>query len=312
MTRGSLDDLAAFACVARMRSFSRAAAELGTSTSNLSHTIKRLEAQLGVRLLQRNSRSVAASEAGQELLASLAPALQHIEAAVDTLRSSRDRASGTLRLTSTRQAYEMVIRPVLPAFTEAHPNATVEVLIEYGFRDIIADQFDAGIRLGEKIAQDMIALKVGRDLRMAVVAAPSYLARNGAPQHPRDLMQHRCINYRMMAAGAIYAWEFERNGREFEVRVPGPLTFNEPELMLDCALEGLGVAYLLEHEVAPHVARGALVRLLADWTAPFPGFFLYYPSRQQLRPVFAAFLELVQTRFKPSAKSRSAAQPAQK
>ena len=290
---GSLDDLVAFACVARMRSFTRAAAELGTSTSNLSHTIKRLEARLGVRLLQRNSRSVSASDAGEELLDSIAPALQSIKSAVGALQLSRNRISGTLRLTATRQAYEMVIRPLLPAFTAAHPDATVEVLIEYGFRDIIADQLDAGIRLGEKIAQDMIALKVGHDLRMAVVATPSYLAHRGTPQHPRDLTGHRCINYRMVAAGAIYAWEFKQNDLEFEVRVPGPLTFNEPELMLDCALQDLGIAYLLEHEVAPYIARGALIRLLDDWTTPFPGFFLYYPSRQQLRPVFAAFLDLL-------------------
>jgi DNA-binding transcriptional LysR family regulator len=293
MQHGSLDDLVAFACVARMHSFTRAAAELGTSTSNLSHTIKRLEAGLGVRLLERNSRSVSASEAGEELLRSIAPALQSIESAMDALQLSRNRVSGTLRLTATRQAYETVIRPVLPDFIAAHPDAAVEVLIEYAFRDIIADQFDAGVRLGEKIEQDMIALKVGVNLRMAVVAAPSYLARNGVPQHPRDLMEHRCINYRYVAAGTIYAWEFEQNGIEFKVRVPGPLTFNEPELMLDCALEGLGVAYLLEHEVAPHIASGALTRMLGDWTAPFPGFFLYYPSRQQLRPVFAAFLDLL-------------------
>ncbi|WP_413991152.1 LysR family transcriptional regulator [Labrys okinawensis] len=293
MRHASLDDLAAFACVARLRSFTRAAAELGTSTSNLSHTIKRLEEGLGVRLLQRNSRSVSASDAGEELLRSIAPAFQSIDGAMEALQRSRNRVSGTLRLTATRQAYEMVIRPVLPVFAAAHPDATVEVLIEYAFRDIIADQFDAGIRLGEKIEQDMIALKVGPDLRMAVAAAPSYLARHGTPQHPRDLMGHRCINYRMVAAGTIYAWEFERNGLAFEMRVPGPLTFNEPGLMLDCALDGLGIAYLLEHEVAPHIARGTLTRLLDDWTAPFPGFFLYYPSRQQLRPVLAAFLDLL-------------------
>ncbi len=289
----SLDDLVAFACVARLRSFTRAAAELGTSTSNLSHTIKRLESRIGVRLLQRNSRSVAASEAGEGLLNAIAPALQGIANAMEALQRTRDRVSGTVRLTATRQAYEAVLRPVLADFGAAHPNATLEVLIEYGFRDIIADQFDAGIRLGEKIEQDMIALKVGGDLRMAVVAAPSYVARHGFPEHPRDLLRHRCINYRLIASGSIYAWEFEQNGVAFEIRTPGPLTFNEPGLMLDCALDGLGVAYLLEHEVAPHVETGALVRLLTDWTAPFPGFFLYYPSRQQLRPVFAAFLDML-------------------
>ena len=290
MSHGSLDDLAAFACVARLRSFTRAAAELATSTSNLSHTIKRLEARLGLRLLQRNSRSVAASEAGEALLATLGPALQSIEGALDTLQGGRERVSGTLRLTATRQAYDMVVRPVLPAFAAAHPDATVEVLIEYGFRDIIADQFDAGIRLGEKLEQDMIGVKLGPDLRMAVVAAPAYLARHGRPDHPQDLTRHRCINYRLVATGTIYAWEFEHGGQALEVRAAGPLIFNEPALMLECALDSLGIAYVLEHEVAPHVRNGSLVRVLAEWTPPFPGFFLYYPSRRQMRPILSAFL----------------------
>lgn len=293
MMRGGLDDLVAFACVARLRSFTRAATELGMSTSNLSHTLKRLEGRLGVRLLQRNSRSVSASEPGEELLRSIGPELERIETALGALQLKQSRISGTVRLTATRQAYEMVIRPILPAFAAAHSDATIEVLIDYGFRDIIADQFDAGIRLGEKIEQDMVALKVGPDLRMAVVAAPSYLARHGTPRHPRNLVNHRCINYRMVASGAIYAWEFEEDGVEFEVRVPGPLTFNEPQLMLDAALDGLGIAYLLETDVASHVKSGGLVNLLGDWTAPFPGFFLYYPSRRQMRPVFGAFLDLL-------------------
>ena len=296
MTRASLDDLAAFACVARLRSFKRAAAALDKSTSNLSHTIKRLERRLGARLLQRNSRSVAASEAGEALLATLDPALRSISGALDALHRARDSVTGTLRLTATRQAYDMVIRPVLPGFTAAHPDAAVEVLIEYGFRDIIADQFDAGIRLGEKIEQDMVAVRVGPDLRMAVVASPAYLSRYGTPTNPRNLTQHRCINYRMTAAGTIYAWEFEEDGNPFEVRVPGPLTFNDPSLMLDCALEGLGIAYLLENEAAPHVRLGALVSLLTGWLAPFPGYFMYYPSRQHPRPVFAAFLGLLRQR----------------
>ena len=293
MARASLDDLAAFACVARLRSFTRAAAALETSTSNLSHTIKRLEARIGARLLQRNSRSVSASEAGEALLATLHPALQSIDGALDALHGTRDGVSGTLRLTATRQAYDMVIRPVLPAFTAAHPSAAVEVIIEYGFRDIVADQFDAGIRLGEKVEQDMVAAKVGPNLRMAVVASPAYLSKHGTPEEPRDLTRHRCINYRLTASGTIYAWEFEQDGKRFKVRVPGPLTFNDPSMMLDCALEGLGIAYLLEHEVALHVERSALVRLLGEWSQPFPGFFLYYPSRQYLRPVFAAFLAML-------------------
>ncbi|KWE61686.1 LysR family transcriptional regulator [Burkholderia sp. MSMB2157WGS] len=293
MTRGSLDDLAAFACVARLRSFTRAAAALDTSTSNLSHTIRRLETRLGVQLLQRNSRSVSLSAAGEALLATLDPALESIDGALDALQRGSDSVSGTLRLTATRQAYDMIIRPVLPAFTEAHPDATVEVLIDYAFRDIVADRFDAGIRLGEKIERDMIAVKVGPDLRMSVVATPAYLARHGTPLHPHELTRHRCINYRMVTAGTIYAWEFERDGSRLEVRAPGPLTFNDPDLMLECALDGLGIAYVLEREAAPYVEAGRLKRILPDWTPPFPGFFVYYASRRQMRPVLAAFLAAV-------------------
>ena len=228
MQRASLDDLAAFAVVARMRSFRRAAAELGTSTSNLSHTIRRLETRLGIRLLQRNSRSVSVSEAGEAILGTLDPALQSIEAVLEALNRGRQGVSGTLRLTATRQAYEAVICPVLPAFLKAHPEANVEVLVEYAFRDIVADGLDAGIRFGEKIERDMIALKVGPDLRMAVVASPDYLARYGTPALPRDLVRHRCIHYRMTSAGNLLPWRFRGGTDEFEVRVSGPLTSMTP------------------------------------------------------------------------------------
>ncbi len=291
MDRASLDDLAAFAAVARLGSFTRAAGQLGTSTSNLSHTIRRLEARTGTRLLQRNSRSVAPTEVGENLLAVLGPALDSIDGALDTLDRGRDHVAGTLRLTMTRQAYEAVVRPMLRAFVAAHPDATVEVLIDYAYRDIVADRFDAGIRLGEKIERDMIARKVGPDLSMAVVAAPSYLARADPVAVPGDLTRHRCINYRMTGAGTLYAWEFERDSQAVAVHVSGPLAFNEPELMLEAALDGLGVAYLLDHEVAPHIAAGRLRRLLADWTPAFSGFHVYYASRRQMRPVLAAFLD---------------------
>lgn len=291
MTKASFDDLAAFAAVARMGSFTRAATHLGTSTSNLSHTIRRLESRIGTRLLQRNSRSVAATEVGEALLATLGPALESIDGALDALDRTRDRVSGTLRLTLTRQAYDAVVRRVLPGFVAAHPDATVEVLIDYAYRDIVADRFDAGIRLGEKLERDMIARKVGPELSMAVVATPGYLAAAEPIAVPHDLTRHRCINYRMTGAGSIYAWEFERDGHALAVHVPGPLAFNEPELMLGAVLDGLGVGYLLDHEVAPHVGSGRLVRLLADWTPPFPGFHIYYSSRRQMRPVLAAFLD---------------------
>ena len=296
MDRVSLDDLSAFAAVSRLGSFTRAAVQLGTSTSNLSHTIRRLEAAVGARLLQRNSRSVAPTEAGADLLATLGPALESIGGALEALNRGRDRVSGTLRLTMTRQAFDTVVRPVLPTFIAAHSDATVEVLIDYAYRDIVADQFDAGIRLGEKVERDMIARKVGPDLSMAVVAAPAYLAGTEAILVPGDLTRHRCINYRMTGAGTLYAWEFERGGQVLAVRVSGPLTFNEPDLMLGAALDGVGVAYLLSHEVETLIAEGRLVRLLADWTPPFSGFHIYYASRRQMRPVLTAFLEALRAR----------------
>ena len=285
MRRGNLDDLAVFSSIVRMGSYRRAAAELETSTSNLSHAIKQLEARLGFRLLHRTSRGIAPTEAGAQLLATLDPALQAINGTLDAIAHGSDAVTGTLRITSTREGYDAVIRPTLPTFTKAHPLATVEVLIEYGFRDIVADRFDAGIRLGEKIQQDMIAVKLGPDLRMAVVASPKYVAAHGRPVEPQHLVDHRCINYRMVAAGSLYAWEFERDGRPLEVRVTGPLIFNEPELMLDAALQGLGVAYVLEEKAAPFVREGRLVRFLQDWTPAFPGFYLYHPTRRQVSPV---------------------------
>jgi DNA-binding transcriptional LysR family regulator len=306
MARASLDDLAAFAAVARERSFTRAAAGLATSTSNLSHTVRRLEARLGVRLLQRNSRSVATTEAGEVLLATLAPALESIEGALGNIDQERAEVSGTLRITATRQAYAAVIRPMLPAFVAAHPQAVVEIISEYTFRDIVADRFDAGIRLGEKLERDMIALKIGPDLSMAVVASPAYLDTAPQIQHPRDLMQQQCLNYRMMSSGTLYAWEFEKGSEVLNVSVTGPLAFNDPELMLDAALGGFGIAYLLDHEVAPYVADGRLVRLLAAWTPGFPGFHLYYPSRVQMRPVLSAFIDAVRAQRHPRSQTAPA------
>ncbi len=290
MSQGSIDDLAAFAAVARAKSFTRAAAGLRLSTSALSHTIKQLEARLGIRLLQRNSRSVSVTAAGERLLETLEPALAAIGGALDELGRERDLVAGTVRLTATRHAFETVIRPVLPGFFTSHPKAQVEVLIDYQLRDIIAERLDAGIRLGEKLEKDMIAVAVGPDLRMAVVASPSYLAAHPAPQTPQDLMQHACVNYRMMASGQVLDWEFEKDGRALDIKVTGPLVFNEPELMLEAALDGLGIAYVLEGQAERHIMAGRLVRLLVDWTASFPGYFLYYPSRRQVPPTLAALV----------------------
>ena len=298
MNRGSLDDLAAFAAVARALSFTRAAAELRLSTSALSHTIKGLEARLGVRLLQRNSRSVSVTAAGERLLRTLEPALSEIGGALEALDRDRDLVSGLVRLTVTRHAFETIIRPVLPRFLAQHPQAGVEVLIDYQLRDIIAERLDAGIRLGEKLEQDMIAVRVSPDLCMAVVASPSYLAGHPPPETPQDLAGHRCVNYRMMASGETYGWEFERDGRALDIKVTGPLTFNEPELMLEAALDGLGVAYILHQQAQAHIAAGRLVRLLEDWTPPFPGYFLYYPSRRQVPPTLAALIAALRHRHR--------------
>jgi DNA-binding transcriptional LysR family regulator len=298
MNRGNLDDLAAFAAVARALSFTRAAAELRLSTSALSHTIKGLEARLGVRLLQRNSRSVSVTAAGERLLRTLEPALSEIGGALEALDRDRDLVSGLVRLTVTRYAFETIIRPVLPGFLAQHPQARMEVLIDYQLRDIIAERLDAGIRLGEKLEQDMIAVRVGPDLRMAVVASPSYLAGHPTPETPQDLTGHRCVNYRMMASGQTYDWEFERDGRALDIKVTGPLTFNEPELMLEAALDGLGVAYVLHQQAKAHIAAGRLVRLLEDWTPPFPGYFLYYPSRRQVPPTLAALIAALRHRHR--------------
>ena len=290
MSRASLDSLAAFAAVARACSFTRAAAELRVSTSALSHTIRELEARLGIRLLQRNSRSVSVTAAGERLLQTLDPALADIGGALEALDRDRDLVSGTVRLTATRNAFETVLRPVLPAFLASHPLAHVEVLIDYQLRDIIAERFDAGIRIGEKLEQDMVAVAVGPDLRMAVVASPSYVAAHGAPETPQDLVRHRCVGYRMMASGATMEWDFEQDGRPLAIKVSGPLTYNEPEIMIEAALDGLGIAYVLEGQAMPSLNAGRLVRLLEDWMAPFPGYFLYYPSRRQMPAVLSALV----------------------
>jgi DNA-binding transcriptional LysR family regulator len=296
MSRGILDDLSAFAAVARTRSFSRAAIELNVSNSMLSYTIKRLETRLGFALLRRTSRSVAPTAEGETLLLTLEPALDAIDGALGTLRRERDRISGTLRITATRQGYEAVIRPVLTDFCTMYPDATVEVIVDYAFRDLVAGRFDAGIRLGEKLEQDMVALPVGPSLRMAVVASPQYLSRHPALTIPEHLQHHQCINYRMESAGSLYSWEFENDGRKLKVALSGPLTFNEPQLMLQAAIDGLGAAYVLEHEAAPHIATGRLVRVLEDWCPPFAGFFLYYPSRKQVSPVLSALLKLLRSK----------------
>jgi DNA-binding transcriptional LysR family regulator len=230
-------------------------------------------------------------------ISTLEPAPSEIQGALDELDRSRDVVTGVVRLTMTRHAFETVIRPVLSGFLDQHPGVQVEVLIDYQLRDIVAERFDAGIRIGEKLEKDMIAVGVGPELRMAFVASPSYLARHALPQNPQELTRHRCVNYRLMASGKTYAWEFERGGRVLELKVEGPLAFNEPELMLEAALDGLGVSYILEELAGTYLSSGQLVRLFSDWTAPFPGYFLYYPSRRQVPAALAAFVAALRCKW---------------
>ncbi|MEH0196476.1 LysR family transcriptional regulator [Caulobacter sp. CCNWLY153] len=296
MRRSELDDLAAFALVAAEGSFTRAAAKLGMSPSGLSHAMSALEARLGVRLLARTTRSVATTQAGEDLLKGLRPALTEIEASLAALGQTRAKPAGAVRLTMVKHAATSLIEPMLAGFLADYPDIIVEVEIDDGFTDIVAGRFDGGIRFGEKVAKDMIAVRVGPDVRAAVVAAPGYLARAPALACPRDLAAHRCINYRLATSGGLYGWEFSDKGRRFEVRVEGPAVFNDGDLILGAALSGVGVAYLFEDQVREPLADGRLVRLLEKWCPPFPGYFLYYPSRRQTPPAMTALIQALRER----------------
>jgi DNA-binding transcriptional LysR family regulator len=296
MRREELADLAAFLAVAEARSFTQAAARLGTSQSALSHTIRRIETRLGVRLLSRTTRSVAPTEAGERLLRTLRPALDDIDQEVAALSELRDKPRGTIRITSGDHAAETILWPALTRFLKDYPEINVEVNIETGFADIVAGRFDAGVRLGEAIAKDMIAVRIGPEMRMIVVAAPAYLARRKRPRTPRDLSDHDCINFRFPASGALYAWEFEKNGRELRVRVDGQLVFNNVNMVCKAVLDGFGLAFLPEDQVREALGDGRLIQLLDDWCQPFPGYHLYYPSRRQQSPAFAALVEALRYR----------------
>ncbi|CAN7233709.1 LysR family transcriptional regulator [Phenylobacterium sp. LjRoot164] len=296
MRREDLGGLAAFVAVAEERSFTRAAARMGTSQSALSQTVKRLEARLGVRLLTRTTRSVAVTEAGEQLLASLRFAFDEIETQLVALGELRDRPAGTIRITAGQHAADTVLFPVIAQLLPDYPDVNVELSIDTGFRDIVADRFDAGVRLGEQVEKDMIAVRIGPDLRMALVAAPAYFEQRPAPRTPHDLTGHNCINLRFPTLGGLYAWEFEKDGRELNVRVEGQLVFNETRLIVRAACAGLGLAYILEDHVAEHLADGRLVRALEDWCPPFSGYHLYYPSRRQHTPAFALLVEALRSR----------------
>lgn len=290
MERSQLNDLFAFASVARERSFTRAAAILGMSPSALSHAMRGLEERLGVRLLARTTRSVAPTEAGERLLQSLNPALSDIEKGLEAMAEWRGQPSGTVRITTFAHAARMVLLPKLPAFLLAHPDVRVEVDIEDGLTDIVASGFDAGIRLGETVARDMIAVKLGPDLRTVVVGTPSYFERYPKPLTPHDLDRHACIGYRLTTSGGLLPWEFEKDGKAVKIRTSGPLVANDGDLPAAAVRAGAGLGYIMEHDVANEIAAGQLVQVLADWCPTFPGFHLYHSSRRQSPPALRALI----------------------
>lgn len=296
MARLDLDDITAFLAVARAGSFTRAAAKLGISQSALSQTIRNLEARLGLRLLTRTTRSVSPTDAGERLLQSVGPRLDEVEAELAALSALRDKPAGTVRIASSEHAADLILWPVLHKLLPRYPDITVEIIVDNGLTDIVAERLDAGVRLGEQVAKDMVAVRIGPDLRMAAVAAPSYFEGRSRPQTPQDLTTHKCINLRLPTAGGLYAWEFEKNGRELRVRVEGQLAFNSAAMNVKAALAGHGLAFVPEDRVREHINAGRLVRVLADWCPPFAGFHLYYPSRRQPTPAFALIVEALRLR----------------
>jgi len=296
MLRTDLNDLLAVLAVARERSFTRAAAQLGVSPSALSQALRGLEARLGLRLLTRTTRSVAPTEAGERLLRGLGQAFDHIDAALAAIGEFREKPSGTIRITAGEHAAEAVLWPALEKLLPDYPDITVEIDVTNTLTDIVAGRYDAGVRLGEQVAKDMVAVRIGPEMRMAVVGAPSYFETRSRPKSPQDLTEHRYINLRLPTLGGLYAWEFEKGKREPNVRVEGPLVFNVTPLMLKAALAGFGLACLFEDVVQAHLAEGRLVRVLADWCPPFPGYHLYYPSHRQPTAAFTLLVDALRFR----------------
>ena len=295
MPRTDLNDLQAFLAVAREGSFTRAAAQLGVSQSALSQTVRGLEARLGLRLFTRTTRSVAPTEAGERLLRSVGPRLEEIEAELAAIKELREKPAGAIRITATENAADTILLPKLAKLLPEYPDIKVEVIIDYGLTDIVAQRYDAGVRSGEQVAKDMIAVRIGPDMRMAVVGAPSYFETRPEPEKPQDLIHHNCIRLRL-PHGGFYAWEFEQGGRELRVRVDGQLTYNTTAQELNAALAGLGLAYVPESMAQPHLAQGRLKRVLEDWCLPYSGYHLYYPSRRQHTPAFALLVEALRWR----------------
>lgn len=291
MFRQNAHDLFGFVAVASERSFTRAAAKLGVSQSALSHGVRGLEERLGVRLLSRTTRSVALTAAGERLLEALGPRFDEINLELAGLSDLRDKPAGAIRITAGGHAAETILWPALARLVADYPDIKVEIVVDEALTDIVAERFDAGVRFGEQVAKDMIAVRIGPDARMAVVGAPSYFARRKRPKSPQELTEHICINLRLPTYGGFYAWEFEKGGREVKARVDGQLAFNSLRLIFDAARAGYGLAYLPEDMVEAPLARGELIRVLADWLPPFPGYHLYYPSRRQPTPAFALVVE---------------------
>lgn len=296
MPRGSIHDVVAFLAVARERSFTRAAAKLGVTPSALSHSVKGLEERLGLRLLARTTRNVSPTEAGERLLQSAGPHFDQIEAEIAALSDLRDRPAGTIRVSCGDSVVEAIFRPMLKTFLKQYPDVMVELSIDNGFVNIVERRFDAGVRLGEALSKDMIAVRIGPDWRFTVVGTPEYFAGRPRPQTPHDLTDHQCINLRLTTAGSLYAWEFRKDGRELNARVEGQLIFNSILPVLSAALDGHGLANVPEFMARPYIERGELIEVLADWSPVWQGFHLYYPNRRQASPAFTAFVEALRYR----------------
>ena len=296
MAKANLNDLAAFLTVARERSFTRAAAKLGVSQSALSHTLRQLETRLGLRLLTRSTRSVAPTEAGERLLQNIGPRFEEIEAELDALSALRDKPAGTIRITTGEHAANTILWPKLEKLLPKYPDIKIELTIDFGLTDIVASRYDAGVRYGEQVGKDMIAVRIAPDMRFTAAATSGYFAKNPPPKKPQDLVGHCCINMRLPTYGGLYAWEFEKGGRELKVRVEGQLILNTTSQLLSACLSGFGIAFLPEDLMAPHIAKGKLKPVLQDWCAPFPGYHLYYPSRRQSSPAFALVVDALRYR----------------
>lgn len=293
MSRPRLDDLTVFAAVARHASFRTAAAELGISTSATSHALRGLEERLGVRLVNRTTRTVALTEAGERLMARLGPALTDIGTALEEIARDQDRVTGSLRINASRLGATTILGPVLASFCCAYPDVTLEILVDERLSDIVADRCDAGLRLGEMLQQDMVAVRVSQDVRWAVGGAPAYWATRPMPMVPQDLAEHVCIRRRLRGSGALYRWEFEKDGKELKLDLGGPLILDDAETMVRAAVDGLGLVYTGLDYLAPFFADGRLVQVLEDWCPPWPGFFLYYPSRRQTSRALRALIAML-------------------